>query len=102
MAKVTMGHFLSRPSYMEEDYVKAIWPIVKIDMTHAIKYYRIATQKATEKRLLAVLSRAWQIEGFTLNNPGPEVNLVRWVLDTADVWLLFAIALELEGELEGI
>lgn len=97
MKKVTMRQFLRRQPYPDESYVKAIWPVAKIDMPHAIKYYRIAAGKAARERLLSVLRDAWQADHFTLNEPGPEVNLFEWVLQTADEALLFAVALELEG-----
>ena len=100
MRKVSMRQFLRRVPYPDEAYVKVVWPVAKIDMTHAIKYYRIAAQNATRERLLSVLTDAWQADHFTLNKPSSEGNLFEWVLQTAEIELLFAIALELEGEFE--
>lgn len=93
-----MREFLCRRPCTNMAYVTVVWPVAEIDMIHAIKYYRIAVQNTTEERILRVLTEAWQIECNTLNKPGPEVNLFRWILHTAEVSLLFAIALELEGK----
>lgn len=97
MRKLTFAQFMKERPYPDEGYIKTIWPAAKIDMTHAIKYYRIAALKVTVTRLASVLKMAWMTEGNTLNEPGPEVNLFEWVLHTAEVDMLFGIALELES-----
>ena len=98
MEKVTMSDFLLQRPYPDESYIKAVWPLAEIDMIHAIKYYRIAVQNATVEQVENALKEAWMIEGWTLNKPGPEVNLFRWALHTAEIEMLFALALKIEGE----